>query len=151
MIYARSYAHQFEAELAELKLSCNLDGWKNANKPLNQVASESAQEVIEFDAREPNVQDKLDAYFNEYCKNNPCTSPSPTPVSIQKPQPIDPDEEIGFCYVEKNGSFEMTTKECLELSNADSDYFRRKAYENCKEGKLPIPTDECTEKFYLDY
>lgn len=109
--------------------------------------------ILDIDSRNPDDMKKLDTFFDEYCKNNPCTSPSSTPSTTKKIQPANvvPDDEVGFCYVEKNGSFEMTTKDCMELSKSDPDYFRSKAYENCKEGKLPIPTNKCTEAFGLEY
>ncbi len=156
LVYARQFAHQYENELRDFKPQCNLDGWKDSpsSQPAPTATPSPTPEILEIDTRNPDDMNKLDAFFDEYCKNNQCASPTPTPVPTKKPQPTmptNPDDEIGFCYVEKNGTYEMTTKECMDLNKADPDYFRRKAYENCKEGKLPLSTDKCTEMFGLDY
>lgn len=154
-MYARQFAHQYENELRELKPQCNLEGWKDAasSQPAQTTTPSATPEILEIDTRNPDDMKQLDAFFDDYCKNNPCTSPSPSPAPTKKPQPTslpNPDDEIGFCYVEKNGSFKMTTRECMELNKADPDYFRRKGYENCKAGKLPLSTDRCSELFGLD-
>lgn len=156
MVYARQFATQYEKELRELKPQCNLEGWKDAvsSQPTLAATPSATLKILEIDTRNPDDLKKFDDLMADYCKNNPCASPSPTPAPTKKPQPTNPpnpDDEVGFCYVEKNGTFEMTTRECMELNNADPDYFGRKAYENCKAGKLPLSTDKCSKMFGLDY
>lgn len=99
-------------------------------------------DIIEIDTRDPEDLKKIDDFFSEYCKTNDCATPKPSiqatpiPIAREKITIADPNEK-GLCYVEKNGSFEMTTKECMELSNADQMGFRIKAYTNCLDGKNP--------------
>ena len=110
--------------------------------------------ITEIDTRNPKQVDAFNDYFTEYCKTNDCSTPKPTPTQTPKPTP----NNLSFCYVEKDGSFYMTGEECMKLNNADPTAFRRKAYENCKDGKNPeVKTTgdqrkaDCTKLFGLNY
>ena len=92
--------------------------------------------INELDTRDPNFQDNFDSFFTEYCKNNPCPSPNPTLAPTQNEQSKKTnDNEKTYCYVDKNGSFEMTVRDCQELHDADPEGFFDKAVRYCLDGK----------------
>ena len=65
---------------------------------------------------------------------------------IENPIIINDDpESMGNCYVEKDGTFWMTTRECMELHDKNPEDFRMKAYQNCLGGKNPNIGDEGTQ------
>lgn len=86
----------------------------------------STPEILEIDTRRADDLKKLESFMEDYCKRNSCASPSPKPK-----QKVD----AGYCFVEKNGSFWMTGKECQELHDADPHKFVMDAFENCLQGK----------------
>lgn len=107
--------------------------------------------ITEIDTRDPDAVETFNNYFVEYCKNNDCSTPKPSVVPTSA-------KRQSFCYVEKDGSFYMSPEECQKLNDQDPGYFRRKAYENCKDGKNPEVTSEgdqrkadCSELFGLNY
>jgi len=114
------------------------------SRPLPTKTPEPTTTITEFDARDPDFQKNLDAYFIEYCKNNPCNSPSPKPTDNTQSKKIDLNEK-SYCYVEKNGSFEMTAKECQELHDKNPREFQIQAYINCVDGKIPAVGDSGTQ------
>ncbi len=84
--------------------------------------------------------DEADAYLEEkYGQGFFDATPSAKPItSVSKTQPrkIDLDEK-STCWVDKNGSFEMTARECQELHDSNPFQFQVKSYQYCLEGKNP--------------
>lgn len=141
-VYVRQYAYQYEAELSALKATCYLDGWKNSQNTQLTPPPSATPEIIEIDTRNQNDIDRLGAYFDEYCKNNPCSTQLPSPLPTTKTTPATTktqraisDDEKTYCLVEKNGSFEMTVKECMEMHDKNPFEFQVTAYKNCVDGK----------------
>lgn len=64
-------------------------------------------------------------------------SKTPTP---QQPKKVNLDEKT-TCWVDKNGTLEMTVRECQELHDANPFQFQVKAYQLCLAGKNPIVGD----------
>ena len=83
--------------------------------------------------------EEADVFFKE--KYGVGLFPTDTPKPITAPiQKINLNEK-NTCWVEKNGSFEMTLKECKELYDRDPFNFSVKAYQNCLAGKNPSVGD----------
>lgn len=66
------------------------------------------------------------------------STPSPLPA-------VDPNLK-STCYVDKDGSFEMTAEECLALNKSNPDEFRWKAFKYCLDGKNPEIGDDGTKE-----
>lgn len=103
--------------------------------PTNTPTPSPTSDIIEIDTRDPDWQQQLE-------KVMPKTTPSST--AKEKTTTVDPNEKT-YCYVEKNGSFEMTVKECQDLHDSNPREFQIKAYINCVDGKIPAVGDSGTQ------
>lgn len=83
--------------------------------------------------------DELDSMMKERYGKGIFTDPTPSPA-VRK---INLDEK-STCWVEKDGSFVMTARECQEIHDKDPFEFQVKAYQNCLAGKNPELGDSGT-------
>lgn len=114
-------------------------------EPLMSRGEPVAPTITNLDTRDPNFQDNFDEFFSDYCKTHDCSSPSPKPNFTKTPVKV-ADNEKTFCLVEKNGTFEMTVKECQELHDSNPKDFQIKAYTNCVDGKNPNIGDDGSQE-----
>lgn len=121
------------AQNIEMKREIDLKERATQNQ-LTQPSLSPTPTIIEIDTRDPDWQQQLIKVMPDYCKFNDCSTPMPKATAREKPPTVDPNEKT-HCYVEKNGSFEMTVKECQDLHDANPFGFQVKAYTNCLDGK----------------
>lgn len=129
------YHYQFKYGDLDYLITAEWKTEKDYSDLANKLIATLAPTTISVDSANKAIQ-------NIACNDGLCDKI----VKTLSPTPTEKPLHIVYCYVDREGKFDIFYTECQSMANKDKEGFRRRAIDICVEGRSPALKDQGTKE-----